>query len=686
MSTAPHSGRQSVRGSHRHILRSSTAAWLALSLSTGLASNATADTWTGLTSTDWDTGTNWDGNTPPTTTSDVTIDSGALGNQPRIQPSLDVRYIGDLVVNSGTLTLESGLTVDSLAGNGGTIALLHGMGLTDLTFGNDNSNTTYSGNITTGSTANGIIKIGYGSTTLYGTINGTGRVEVINGSLTLTGANTYSGATGVDATLYVTAAGTLGSGQVNVSLGTLVTDGGALSSNVMSNYGTFRVTGGSETVSSYIGTGTLDLSEGTAVNQSLTVAGNFVGGGTLEFDANLSGPGALADRLIVHGNTSGVTTIDVTDIGISPGAYNPDGIALVQVSGTTSANNFVLKNGPISKGLFIYDLQLDGGTHELVSSLNAPLASGPAVVVSAAETIWAASTDTWDARQQELRDWATGRTVVTAVADPPSRENMPRTVWLSASGNWNDREAQGTELGFSQNIYGLTAGADFGSELDSGSAVLFGLQAGFVTSDLDIEDGLGSGAQLEGFTGGAYATLLGNGFFLQTLANVALLDTDLAVGGFAAATDTAVWGLRADAGYRLEFGTGLFLEPMVSAAVANSDLDNFVLAGVTFNNASNDMIWLGGGARLGYAGNGVDAALTARLWNDVSGDNSLGLAPLGPALTVSDSGMFDAVFGEVGGKLGIEIASNASLFGQGQLRFDGTATAVSANAGMTFRW
>lgn len=129
------------------------------------------------------------------------------------------------------------------------------------------------------------------------------------------------------------------------------------------------------------------------------MAGNFVGGGTLEFDANLSGPGALADRLIVHGNTSGVTTIDVTDIGISPGAYNPDGIALVQVSGTTSANHFVLKNGPISKGLFIYDLQLDGGTHELVSSLNAPLASGPAVVVSAAETIWAASTDTWDARQ-----------------------------------------------------------------------------------------------------------------------------------------------------------------------------------------------------------------------------------------------------------------------------------------------
>ena len=81
--------------------------------------------------------------------------------------------------------------------------------------------------------------------------------------------------------------------------------------------------------------GTVALGDGTAFN-TLTVSGDYVGGGgTLLFNAVLGDDASASDRLVIGGSTSGQTNVAVNNVG-GAGAQTVNGIPLIQVGGASS--------------------------------------------------------------------------------------------------------------------------------------------------------------------------------------------------------------------------------------------------------------------------------------------------------------------------------------------------------------
>lgn len=114
--------------------------------------------------------------------------------------------------------------------------------------------------------------------------------------MVLTGANTYSGTTTIEA-------GTLVTGGTNV-----LSSGSAHS---VLNGAKLDLDGYNQTVASLDNAGSIYLNgKGTAAGTTLTIAGNYTGNnGTLTLNADLGGDASKTDRLIVGGNTSGSTNL-----------------------------------------------------------------------------------------------------------------------------------------------------------------------------------------------------------------------------------------------------------------------------------------------------------------------------------------------------------------------------------------
>nr|WP_245430329.1 autotransporter outer membrane beta-barrel domain-containing protein [Rhizobium tropici] len=202
------------------------------------------------------------------------------------------------------------------------------------------------------------------------------------GTLVLTGANTYTGGTAIQAgTLQLGNGGIAGSivGDI-ANNGTLAFDRADkyIFNGVISGSGTIRQIGSGLTrltADSSAFSGTTSIEAGTlSVNGSLcgdvnvlsggrlqgigtvcdtdnfaggtvapgnsigtlTVAGNYTGdGGRLEIESQLGGDASPTDRLVVTGNTSGTTNVKVINVG-GAGAQTVEGIRIVEVGGASN--------------------------------------------------------------------------------------------------------------------------------------------------------------------------------------------------------------------------------------------------------------------------------------------------------------------------------------------------------------
>ncbi|MFO1034967.1 MAG: pertactin-like passenger domain-containing protein [Hyphomicrobiales bacterium] len=167
---------------------------------------------------------------------------------------------------------------------------------------------------------------------------------------------------------------TLAAGTIFVNLGGELESAGNLSvtGNVqVAAGGTWTATSGGAVSGNLVNAGTVDLQDGV-VGDTVTVTGNYTGGGQLKLDAD-TGAGT-ADLLAITGNVTGPhTTIALNNLSVS-GSYTGDGpdagIALVSVGGTTAANDFALAGGPFVAGGFLYGLSLESdGTFYLQSTI-----------------------------------------------------------------------------------------------------------------------------------------------------------------------------------------------------------------------------------------------------------------------------------------------------------------------------
>ena len=315
-----------------------------------------------------------------------------------------------------------------------------------------------------------------------------------------------------------------------------------------------------------------------------------------------------------------------------------------------------------------------------------------AAVVSGAQNIFFDTTTSWVERQNSLRDWYGKRNVVVAVADPPVAEEVNETgLWLTVRGSKTDREAHDRteafgnayvfDTGYDQDTFSLMGGADFGTSLGGDGTLLFGVLAGYFTSEVDL-NGSSTDIEYEGGSLGAYATYLNGGFFADLLGKVDFYDVDYdAARGGGDDADGTNWGLRGDVGYRFAMGEA-YIEPVASLAAVWTDIDNFSLYDTTARPGSNDAVQLGGGARIGWDTAAIDLSLTGRVWDVVSGGNDVGIIVPGTSLTSVSDSSFTGVFGEVSGQIGYSLTERSNVYLAGSYLFNDEQKTITGAAGL----
>jgi len=226
----------------------------------------------------------------------------------------DNTYTGGTTINAGTLQL----------GNGGTSGSLVGDIANNAALVVDRSD----------------------ALALDGVISGTGSfAQAGAGTTTLSGANTYSGATNVTA-------GTLKAGAANAF--------SANSAHTVASGTTLDTGGFNQTVAALDNAGTVNLLSGVP-GSTLTVTGAYVGhGGTLRIGTALGDSSSASDRLVLSGpgaSASGTTNLQIANLGGLGALTTGNGIEVVTAlnGATTTAQTtkdaFVLAGGTATAGL-----------------------------------------------------------------------------------------------------------------------------------------------------------------------------------------------------------------------------------------------------------------------------------------------------------------------------------------------
>jgi filamentous hemagglutinin family protein len=241
-------------------------------------------------------------------------------------------YTGATTINAGTLRLSGGSAIANtsavtLANVAGATLDLNG---TNETIGSLAGGGAIGGNVTLGT---GSLTTGVATNTTYsGIISGTGGLtKQGTGTFTLSGVNTYSGATTINA-------GTLRLGAAN-----RIPD----SSAVVVNAGTFSLNNFSDTVGSIAGAGAVNLGTGT-----LSAGGNNT---STIYSGVMSGTGGLTKlgtgTLTLSGNNTytGATTINAGTLQLGAANRIANASAVTVAAGSTfNLGNFAETIGSLS--------------------------------------------------------------------------------------------------------------------------------------------------------------------------------------------------------------------------------------------------------------------------------------------------------------------------------------------------
>lgn len=224
---------------------------------------------------------------------------------------------------------------------------------------------------------------------LANVVTGSGNLEKLGTqSLIVNRELAYTGETNINAGQLVlgdntSAAGILsGNGAVNIASGATLGGNGVVTGAV-NNQGTLAALNAlpgyasdlasTLTVGSLVNQGEIKLA-GTTAGNTLVVNGNYVGdNGLLSLNTVLGDDNSLTDKLVVTGDTSGSTRVQVNNLG-GNGYLTNKGIEVVQVAGQ-SDGNFTLQGRAVA-GAYDYFLnkgQATDGNWYLQSQLPTPV-------------------------------------------------------------------------------------------------------------------------------------------------------------------------------------------------------------------------------------------------------------------------------------------------------------------------
>jgi outer membrane autotransporter protein len=423
---------------------------------------------------------------------------------------------------------------------------------------------------------------------------------------------------------------------------------------------------------------------GSTTHDTLSIFGDFVGGGALAVDAFLGGPGSTADVLTINGNITGKTSLRVNNTNPLTGPANADGIAIVSYTGAASDDAYFLENGPLAVGLFTYDLAHDNAAKvfELIGAGMSVDGSGLATLVSAAETIWHDTSGVLGDRLDELRgDESAAAVVDQAHIQPVSYSASPNAgLWAKILGRTSNRDVN-SSLSYDMDVTGFVAGVDEAvNQSIIGGALALGATGGYVNANQDYSSG--AKARYEGFSGGIYATYANSGFHLdgELRANLLNLDYTVVAAPTSHSNVTSLGG-SLDAGYRFEIGNDAYVEPLAHLAYVDTAIRDGDVMGVAFI-GDGESLRGALGLNIGGTFNGMENIVfkpkfSAKIWDEFKGDNTASFA----AITVYDK--LPETFGELGLNLeAVNVTNGWSAQINGDIQFAKGFTSIGGFVGL----
>ncbi|MFA5900261.1 MAG: hypothetical protein WC829_14245 [Hyphomicrobium sp.] len=442
-----------------------------------------------------------------------------------------------------------------------------------------------------------------------------------------------------------------------------------------------------------------------------TTGNTFNGSGYSRYaiDAFLDAPTtSSSDLLLINGDTTGVTALQVNDTNAGPGSYNPTGILVAHVEGNSDPDAFYLEGGPIDKGLFTYDLY-----RVQVSSFDWLLASTPDQtffelphLISAAQNMWHNSAGVWLDRTADLRASVAEKcAMMGSLKDSQAvcSKSVTPGAWAKVLGNTSEREQSYSftilnktstfQVNSNQDGYGVVGGYDFGHETRNG-AWMIGAMGGYVASNLDFD---GSTTDVDYRTGlvGAYATWIEGGWFVdgKVLANFGKYEYSNSTSTGLSTQDKqdvrSIGGVL-DTGYRMNYAHA-FIEPGATLSYVKSDLDDASIYGTAVHFEDGNSLRGRLGLRLGTSyvsgGHKLEPFIGASAWHEFDGDNKISLSSGGYDLVAQDD--TGGTFGEVSGGLNVfSLGSDGvSGFVKGNVQFgEDNLRGYSGNAGVRVNW
>ncbi|WP_413991949.1 autotransporter outer membrane beta-barrel domain-containing protein [Labrys okinawensis] len=397
----------------------------------------------------------------------------------------------------------------------------------------------------------------------------------------LTGSTTYSGNVTV-------AQGTLQAGAANI-----FTAGAAFTVDAGAR---LDLAGFDQTVVSLTNAGTVSLNG--APGTQLTVTGNYVGqGGTIVLNTVLGNDSSLTDRLVVNGNVSGNTLLDIRNVG-GLGAQTVNGIDVVQVDGTSTVDAFSLTHA-VAVGAFDYGLFRGADQDWYLRSVNVngspglnPSAQTARPYADILGNYALASLGTL-AQRDGNRIWPDG-TPPQLAADLPPAEAMryaPAGPAIYGAGAWGrivgqyssyDPKAGSSytqSLGFTQAGYEGTAYESAAGDLSLGGYATIGTSRADIDLTRDPVTGAARGSAHITSTGyglGGTMTWLGSdGFYADGIGQFTWYDSDLSN---QTTGDDEGWStaLSLGVGKRFTLGSGWAVVPQAQLAWTHVDFDSFI--------------------------------------------------------------------------------------------------------------
>ncbi|WP_161492381.1 autotransporter outer membrane beta-barrel domain-containing protein [Brucella pituitosa] len=439
--------------------------------------------------------------------------------------------IADHAFGSGLLTVEKGAAADldrfntTVGGLSGSGTVLLGSGKLTL---QQETDTTFSGTIADSAGLQGPAS----EQSMLASLDNSGLVKNGSGVLTLSGSNSYSGATALnDGTLKQGAAGALSSASAYQVAQTGTLDLGGFSTNIasLSNQGNVN----------FAGTG----------GATLHVTGNYSGNGAITINSVLGGDTSKTDMLAVDGDTSGTTRLNVINQDGS-GAQTVNGIKVVDVGGNSNGS-FVLGNGyeakdgeqAIVSGAYAYTLQqggndtTDDGDWYLVSHIDGPK---PAPRYSAGAPLYEGYVQNMMALnklptlQQRVGNRYFAGETLRGSEDGGRAEGASfdaRGVWARVEGAHNRLEPSTSTARMKQDINTLAmqTGVDGQFYENDQGRLIAGITAQYGHAKGDVSSQHGDGTiTTDAWSLGATATWYGNdGFYLDGQGQVTWFDNDL---------------------------------------------------------------------------------------------------------------------------------------------------------------